>query len=340
MIHLLVALRLAGSVPAPDSEWLRHRVGPGETLIDIAARYGVSTDELRGWNPGLRGARVRPGRPLRVSPRRLAPPRERIVHVVEPGDTWRELAIRHGIDSRRLRALNHRLRGPLRPGQAVVIWRDPGQPRTVGARRGGPAPDPDVADGGVSVGRPQAGRISQSVQLPESRLYTRARPGWSWGSTHALSTLQRALGRFREDTGFSGDVVVGSISKRKGGRFEPHSSHQSGRDVDIRLLRRPGAVASGGPPRPDEVDWDATWELVRALLDTGEIDVIFLENRLQRRLYEAARRRGEGHDRLADVIEWADERRFSRAIVRHASGHDGHIHVRFACGPAEPRCRG
>jgi membrane-bound lytic murein transglycosylase D len=44
-----------------------HRVGPGQTLAGIAARYGCSVDQLRRGN-GLRGGGVRTGQLLRIPP--------------------------------------------------------------------------------------------------------------------------------------------------------------------------------------------------------------------------------------------------------------------------------
>lgn len=45
-----------------------HTVRKGETAFAIAQRYGVTVEELRKWN-GLKGATVRPGQRLWVSPR-------------------------------------------------------------------------------------------------------------------------------------------------------------------------------------------------------------------------------------------------------------------------------
>ena len=87
------------------------------------------------------------------------------------------------------------------------------------------------------------------------------------------------------------------------------------------------------------MDWEATWALIDSLIATEQVQVIFLEDKLQRRLYEAARRMGVPHERLRDVIHYADDRRWSHALVRHAHGHDGHIHVRFRCAPDEKRCK-
>ena len=50
---------------ADDATARYHTVGPGETLWDIARRYGLSVTELRRMN-GLRTATIRPGQRLRV----------------------------------------------------------------------------------------------------------------------------------------------------------------------------------------------------------------------------------------------------------------------------------
>ena len=89
----------------------------------------------------------------------------------------------------------------------------------------------------------------------------------------------------------------------------------------------------------DEVDWSATWELVRALVDTGEVQAIFLEIPLQRRLFQAAMWEGMRPEQLRPYLQWPATGGHGVAVVRHEKGHDGHIHVRVRCGPQEPRCR-
>ncbi len=54
--------------PAPAPRETLHTVRKGETAFSIAARYGVSLEELRKWN-GLKGTALRPGQRLWVSPR-------------------------------------------------------------------------------------------------------------------------------------------------------------------------------------------------------------------------------------------------------------------------------
>ena len=91
-------------------------------------------------------------------------------------------------------------------------------------------------------------------------------------------------------------------------------------------------------PIPDAVDWPALWELVEALIETGEVSVIFLDHHLQEHLYWAARRDGKTPEELASIIHWPRKDKFWESIVRHAHGHKGHIHVRLLCGPTEHRC--
>lgn len=351
MIHLLVVFRLAtadgAEVSAPSApvelaepRWIKYRVTPGEQWVDVADRFGVTVDELLDWNGRERPLRrLRPGKRLKIRAHRDPPPRERQTHVVERGETWRDIAIAHQIDSRKLRSYNWKTK-QLRAGDELSFWVDPGLPQTIGLPIEEPMAElPSIADGAKSVGRPQVGRIRHSVRLPESPLYVRGRPRWSWGSSHSLRSLTQAVFTFRERTGYRGDIVIGSISRKGGRSFPPHNSHQSGRDVDIRLPLRPGVGAKQNP-HPNEVDWPAAWALVEALIDTEQVQLILLEEPLQRRLYEAARWAGVSEERLSGLIRWADDGKWSHAIVRHADGHDGHIHVRFRCGPDEPRCKG
>jgi hypothetical protein len=96
-------------------------------------------------------------------------------------------------------------------------------------------------------------------------------------------------------------------------------------------------VAAGTiPVAASLVDWDATWKLVRSLVDTGQVKYVFLARQRQRPLYEAARRAGESSEQLEALIQFP--RRSLAAVVRHSAGHIKHIHVRFRCAPDETAC--
>jgi LysM repeat protein len=94
-----------------------YTVKPGETLSEIADRYGVSVQRLMQLN-GLKdakdlwaGSRIQvPGASARsAAPRPSAPPpvnRNAREHKVQPGETLSEIADRYGVPVERLVALN------------------------------------------------------------------------------------------------------------------------------------------------------------------------------------------------------------------------------------------
>jgi hypothetical protein len=320
-------------------EWIDHLVRPRERLGQIAVRYGVTREELAAWNRlGGKRARVQAGKKLRVFTDRIPPPRKEIVYTIEPGDDWTAVAIRHRVALKDLKAWNSRKVGrPLEPGKKMKIWIDPGAPRTVNCRRGHPPPPIEFRKDAVSLGYPSGGKLLRGLLLPLSPLWKRGKKDQVWASSHTLATMIEAFTRLRVDIGYAGEIFIGSISRRRGGKFRPHASHRTGLDIDIRLPLLP-SVPLETYPTPDAVDWPATWELIEALLDTGEVSVIFLDHRLQEHLYWAARWDGKTPEELAPIIHWPRKEKKWEAIVRHSRNHKGHIHVRLLCGPDEPRC--
>jgi murein endopeptidase len=195
-----------------------------------------------------------------------------------------------------------------------------------------------VPDGGTSIGTPQRGWLHQGVALPlQPALYTRRDPDRSWGSTHTVRTIITALGAMRTDRNFHGEVIIGDISRPRGGPFPPHVSHQSGRDIDIRLVLAPGLPARTYPSTPAHVDWDATWGLLHSFLETGHVSAVFFDYRQQEHLHAAAVRAGV-HARVSQRwFQWPGDD--AEALIRHEDGHRAHLHIRLGCGPAEPHCK-
>jgi len=336
----ILASAPATVVPARRT-WVRHRIRPRERLTQIAARYGVRTEKIFKWN------RLDPNKPfpkrrrrIRIHARRIPPPRVAVRYVVVEGDEWGDIAAKFRVENPDLRAWNWQRRS-LAPGRELLLWVDPGAPQTLHPNKGPALSDTiEVLGNGQSKGYPDRGRLIDGVMLPDSDLYTKRTSGSGlYGSAHTIWLLRTALANFRHDTGFEGEVVVGAISRRKGGRFSPHLSHQSGRDVDVRLPRLPGVPLSTIDPNPDEVDWHATWALIVALADTGEVGRIFLDVELHRRLHEAARQLGVSREEIREILQWPTWNQRGNPIVRHSRGHTGHIHVRFRCGPDEPKCK-
>ncbi len=339
----------------PKRKWIRHEIIPGETLQDIADRYGVYRKSLIRWNKmDPDRPRLYAGKTLKVYAEHVPPERVEISYVVKYGDTWAKIAEAHGIEESDLRRWNLKVPRRFKAGTKLVVWLEPEdleeEPEFAlsgGGEQGEAAiekndallPLEKFSTRSESVGSPNSGRISNSTQLPENPpLYTRLRPEEAYASSHTIATLQLAVARWRRDSGYLGKLVIAALSKRGGGRLSPHKSHQSGRDVDIRMPVKKGVKGSLAE-NASQVDWDATWGLVRALLETGQIQYIFLSYERQPYLYKAAKRAGASKDELEKWIQYPRKNHTNNGVVRHAKGHTAHIHVRFHCGPKEPRCR-
>ncbi len=335
---------LAGVDDKDDGRtWIKHKVVPRERLDDIAGRYGVSRKELIRWNKRLQQkAWVYAGQTLRVKARRVPPPREKITYIVKRGDRWTEIANRFGVRQSDLRYWNKKVPRAFRVGQKLTIYTNPLEVvpppgAEAGAEGGGTAPPKlTVRAGGLSIGKPNRGRLQNGVQLPKSDYYTLRDADRSYGSSHAVGVVHDAIAAFRVETGFRGEVKIADMSKRGGGRLRPHSSHQSGRDVDIRLPKRPGASKKSSSSK--DIDWDLSWALVKAFVDSGEVEYIFLETSRQRLLRNAAKRAGASASELARAIQYPGKRGTNKGVVRHAKGHTMHIHVRIKCSSSNSRC--
>lgn len=353
LVHTAPAFAVPGAAigggALPKARWIEHQVIPGERLAPIARHYGVTSDNLVRWNK-LDEERplIRVGQKLRVYTAMEPLVRERHVHVVKRGESWSRIASRYGVDARTMRRLwNPKLSKDLRAGQKLVVWVEPEpEPEEEGPSEVDtaevPSPRPDlpivpVPLSALSIGRPDRGRISRAIQLPvNDALYTIRKPEASFGSSHTVMQLQRGIASFRAATGFDREIVVADMSRKNGGRFRPHRSHRSGRDVDIRLPLAKGIAKGTIPMNRSDVDWDAAWALMKALIDTGEVHYIFLSRNRQSALLGAAQRAGESEEALTQLIQYPHRSR--TAVVRHSRGHIKHFHVRFKCASYETAC--
>ncbi|MBC8072113.1 MAG: penicillin-insensitive murein endopeptidase [Deltaproteobacteria bacterium] len=345
--------RGAGAKPKPDRPLITHRVVPGETVDRIAKRYGVTRGELEAWNKLLKRnpGGLKAGWELKVRARIDAPPREKITYSVKFGDTWGEIATKFNVPVSDLRSWNSKVPKQFRAQQKITVYTDPRprkvralsesiDPRTAGSHGAGhglmPLPEFEVPVGAVSVGTPNRGRLIGGIRLPESKDYTIRRPDEAWGSSHTVLNVQQAIAAFRRDSGYDGAVVVGAMSLPKGGRFRPHRSHQSGRDIDIRLPKKKGADPKSDSP--NDIDWDAAWLLVKSFMGEGDAEYIFLDYSRQKRLLDAAKRAGATAAELEKAIQYPRSRKTNNGVVRHAEGHLIHVHIRVSCSSDEARC--
>lgn len=320
--------------------WVIHRLTPFETLEQVAYRHDVLPETVRTWNGLSSNAKLGAGSRVKIEARRVPPPRTRVEYTVQSGDTWWSIAAAHAIDSKELRAANRTAPRRLTVGETLVLWIDPAVYHWVQSDR--PSLDDEdvltnIRRGAVGVGPPWDGRLINGVRIPAGSGWRRKMLPSSYGTTHAVVNLVAALQAFHATSGYDRDLLLGSMSWRHGGLLDGHLSHQTGRDLDVRL-----PLSVEHPPwfpiKPWRVDYEALWKILAALADTGEIEIVFLDYELQKTLYKAATTLGVDEDTRRRMIQWPRGRAAQSGLVRHASGHRTHIHVRFRCGPHETEC--
>jgi LysM repeat protein len=338
-----VLVNAAPKLTPAKPKWIEHLVVAGDRLDEIADRYGVSRESLIRWNKlDAKKPQIVHGRTLRVHAKTHALPRVERTHVVAKGDTWSGIAKKYGVDEDRLRRWNKSVPRKFKIGTELSVWveqREPTEKRRKSGSVGG-ASEPeaeDVVEDTYELETPLPLKSVRGNAYSENReLYTLSRPELTYGSSHTVRSLQEAIAVWRRDYGFVGSLVITCISKPGGGKFRPHKSHQSGRDVDIRLPVKKKDDASASDL--NDVDWNATWALVKTLIDGGQVQYIFLNSDRQRQLYKAALRAGAKKEELAKWIQFPQKSGTNHGIVRHADGHKAHLHVRFKCGPREKSC--
>ena len=127
--------------PEKRITWKRHKIREGETLSHISDRYDISIGNIKRLN-NLRSNRLRAGKHLviPVSSRKLSDYNltayqrkrtlqsinrkgERVVHIVQPGESFWEISRRYNVSTHNLARWNGMaVRDPLPAGQKLVLW--------------------------------------------------------------------------------------------------------------------------------------------------------------------------------------------------------------------------
>jgi hypothetical protein len=135
----------------------------------------------------------------------------------------------------------------------------------------------------VAAGRPWAGRLVRGVRLPaRGRGYetwdpvlkrTPNRTWRRWGTDRMVRLLLKAIASYRRARPAAPPVLVGDLSRPRGGDFGPrfgsigHMTHQNGLDADLYYPRRDRRRAAAR--RVDQVDLRLAQALVDALIREG-----------------------------------------------------------------------
>ena len=158
------------------------------------------------------------------------------------------------------------------------------------------------------------------AQLPPGDGYVVRRPDRSWGDPQVVGVLQLALARWDAiRQAMSWPIArIGDISRKGGGPFPPHLSHDVGRDIDISFRHMPESETIRPLAR-----------LLFALLQDEQVGMILLNSSVQKQVLEAAAAEPELAPGLAGELQFPAAPKSGPRRVRHSPGHDNHIHVRY-----------
>jgi LysM repeat protein len=163
-------------------------VRPGDTLSDIAVRHGLTTDTLRAAN-GLTHDVLRIGQTLSLKPGRLPVPNGADAYVVQPGETFTDIALRYGVHPDDLARANP----TVYPDRLLV-----GETLKIPAAKPGQAAPAPVAD---TPAAPESSRSDKAVAAVALRNHVVA-PGESLGTIakrHGIATAALAAANGLKD---------------------------------------------------------------------------------------------------------------------------------------------
>lgn len=195
----------------------------------------------------------------------------------------------------------------------------------------------------ISKGKANKGRLLNARPMPEGNGYfLRDHRPASWGTDTMIQSLITVFDAYSKAFPDAPRINIGDLSRQRGGKLHPHKSHQSGRDIDFGFVHQNNDddVAKQRFTRAARANLDVekTWFLVEQLARTGNVEVIYVDNLVQKLLYQYASSRLTPEQREF-FFSLPRHSQSSNALLRHWPGHRNHFHVRFKCPTGQPSCR-
>jgi murein endopeptidase/LysM repeat protein len=178
--------------------------------------------------------------------------------------------------------------------------------------------------GSVSVGFVESGRLINGVRFPDGgEAWLVVSPEKTYATEETITYVSQVIRAVRAQYPDAPALRVNQISAKEGGYMRPHKSHQSGRDVDLGFYY-PTVEPVRARDRENHIHLARNWALVKALLAHADVQLILVDRRVQKVLYEYALKVGEDKAWLDSLFHAGFQ-----SIIRHARGHRDHFHVRF-----------
>ncbi|MCX7943253.1 MAG: penicillin-insensitive murein endopeptidase [Deltaproteobacteria bacterium] len=174
--------------------------------------------------------------------------------------------------------------------------------------------------GSICVGFANLGRLINGVKFPEGDAWVVVNPQKSYGTEEVIKYIITAAKAVKEKFPDAPPLRINDLSAEKGGYIRPHKSHQNGRDVDIGFYYK----YDEKDPKKKIFDLEKNWEFIKAVITKTDVQVILVDKKIQKQLYEFAKSIGENEDWLNSIFNSNEE-----SLIKHAKRHKGHFHIRF-----------
>ncbi|MBL0693135.1 penicillin-insensitive murein endopeptidase [Comamonas sp. JC664] len=177
--------------------------------------------------------------------------------------------------------------------------------------------------GSMAVGFAHSGRLVNAKQFPQGEDWIVVMPAGAWATEETIDYLTEAIRDVRARFPNAPPLRVNGISHKEGGYMRPHKSHQNGRDVDVGFYY-PTVDPIRTRAREHVIDVGLNWALIRSLLIKTDVQMILVDRRVRKVIYDYAVRAGEDKAWLDSIFNDGP-----MGMVRHARGHRDHFHIRF-----------
>jgi LysM repeat protein len=300
-----------------------HIVEKGDSLSQLAERYGVPAKAIQRWNQKKikEAGHLRAGVKLRIYSSVPVRIKRRATYIVKKGDNLSRIAKALNVSVEHLKAMNN-LKGSTLKARQKLSYLLPGPENR-----------------SESVGRPSDGRLINGESMPAGPGYTFGRRPNIYGTNESIGLLIEGIGSFMRKYPDGPTVVVGNLSRSTGGKLSPHKSHQSGRDVDLGYMHKAKyqPVESMLSTNAENIDLEKTWSLLEIFLDTGKVKAVFIDYKIQRLLYDYLVKKKVKQSKLEKLFQYP-RGKGAEALIKHVKGHHHHVHLRFLCPAGDDRC--